>query len=93
MTGKPARQIRTDWTEAWEADDAPDPLPMPLQGILYAPAAHRFMRVRSRALSGSPAGQIIGRVHAVRPARDVVFDIVTEWIDTNERIAAAAADD
>ncbi len=93
MTGKPARQIRTHWTEAWDADDAPDALPMPLQGILYAPAAHRFMRVRSRELSGSPAGQIIGRVHSVRPARDVVFDIVEEWIDTNERIAAATRQD
>jgi hypothetical protein len=62
---------------------------MPLQGILYAPAAHRFMRVRSKELSGSPAGQIIGGVHAVRPARDVVFDIVEEWIETNQRIAAS----
>ena len=89
MTGKPARQLRTDWTEAWAAPDAPDTLPMPLQGILYAPAAHRFMRVRSKELSGSPAGQIIGGVHAVRPARDVVFDIVDEWIETNQRIAAS----
>jgi NAD(P)H-dependent flavin oxidoreductase YrpB (nitropropane dioxygenase family) len=92
MTGKPARQIRTDWTEAWDADGAPETLPMPLQGILYAPAAHRFMRVRSRELSGSPAGQIIGRVHSVRPARDVVYEIVEEWIDTNQRIAASMDD-
>jgi hypothetical protein len=28
-------------------------------------------------------------VHAVRPARDVVFDIVEEWIETNQRIAAS----
>jgi NAD(P)H-dependent flavin oxidoreductase YrpB (nitropropane dioxygenase family) len=45
--------------------------------------------VRSRELSGSPAGQIIGRVHEVRPARDVVFEIVEEWIETNQRIAAS----
>ena len=93
MTGKPARQIRTAWTEAWDAQDAPAPLPMPLQGILYAPAAHRFMRVRSRPLSGSPAGQIIGRVHAVRPARDVFFEIIEEWIETTQGIAASIAED
>lgn len=92
MTGKPARQIRTDWTTAWDADGAPEPLAMPLQGVLYAPAAHRFMRVHSRELSGSPAGQIIGRVHSVRPARDVVYEIVEEWIDTNQRIAASMDD-
>ena len=92
MTGKPARQIRTDWTEAWEADDAPDTLPMPLQGILYASGANRFTRVRSRELSGSPAGQIIGGVRSIRPARDVVYEIVEEWIDTNRRIAASTPD-
>jgi NAD(P)H-dependent flavin oxidoreductase YrpB (nitropropane dioxygenase family) len=92
MTGKPARQLRTDWTEAWERDDAPDPLPMPLQGILYAPAAHRFMRARSRALSGSPVGQIVGSVHSVRAAKDVVYDIVEEWIGVNERIAATVTE-
>jgi NAD(P)H-dependent flavin oxidoreductase YrpB (nitropropane dioxygenase family) len=93
MTGKPARQIRTAWTEAWEAEDAPAPLPMPLQGILYAPAAHRFMRARSRALSGSPAGQIVGRVHSVRPAKDVLFEIIEEWIETTQGIAASVAED
>jgi NAD(P)H-dependent flavin oxidoreductase YrpB (nitropropane dioxygenase family) len=89
MTGKPARQLRTDWTEAWDAPDSPGPLPMPLQGILYAPAAHRFMRVQNRALSGAPVGQIVGRMQSVRSARDVVYAIVEEWIDTNQRIAAA----
>jgi NAD(P)H-dependent flavin oxidoreductase YrpB (nitropropane dioxygenase family) len=92
MTGKPARQLRTDWTEAWDADDTPDPLPMPLQGILFAPAARRITRVRNRELSGSPAGQIIGTMSKVRPARDVVYDIVDEWIETNQRIAAGLSD-
>ena len=87
MTGKPARQLRTAWTNAWEAPDAPAPLQMPLQGILYAPAAHRFSRARSKALGGSPVGQIVGLMNSVRPAKDVVYDIVEEWIETNERIA------
>jgi NAD(P)H-dependent flavin oxidoreductase YrpB (nitropropane dioxygenase family) len=92
MTGKPARQLRTAWTEAWEREGAPDPLPMPLQGILYAPAAHRFMRARSRALSGSPVGQIIGSVDRVRPAKDVVFDIIDEYIETVQRMCGAFDD-
>ena len=87
MTGKPARQLRTRWTEAWEDPSNPSPLPMPLQGVLYAPAAHRFTRARSRALSGQPVGQIVGLMNSVRPAKDVVYDIVEEWIETNQRIA------
>ena len=38
MTGKPARQLRTAWTDAWERADTPEPLPMPLQGIVYPEA-------------------------------------------------------
>jgi NAD(P)H-dependent flavin oxidoreductase YrpB (nitropropane dioxygenase family) len=92
MTGKPARQLRTAWTEAWEQEGGPAPLPMPLQGLLYAPAAHRFSRVQNDALSGSPVGQIVGLMDKVRPAKDIVFDIVEEWIDTTQR-AATALDD
>ena len=30
-TGKPARQLRSAWTDAWDAPDSPGALPMPLQ--------------------------------------------------------------
>ena len=93
MTGKPARQLRTGWTEMWENPDGPEPLPMPLQGIIYARAAHRVSRVRNKELSAAPVGQIVGRMNTVRPARDVVYDIVEEWIDTNQKIAASVADE
>jgi NAD(P)H-dependent flavin oxidoreductase YrpB (nitropropane dioxygenase family) len=86
MTGKPARQIRTDWTEAWDGPDNPDPLPMPLQGIVYADASARFMRARSSALSGSPAGQIIGSINKVKRSREVVLDMVEEYLATVRRL-------
>ena len=74
MTGKPARQLRTAWTEAWERDDAPATLPMPLQGLVFGDAARRFGRARDRRFGGSPVGQIVGQMNAVRPAKDVVYD-------------------
>ena len=33
-SGKPIRQLRSNWSDAWKQPDAPDPLPMPLQGML-----------------------------------------------------------
>ena len=93
MTGKPARQLRTKWTEAWDRPDAPDPLPMPLQGLLYGEAAARFSRVHSKDFGGTPVGQIVGSMNSVRPARDVIFDMVQEYIETTERMAAMIADD
>ncbi len=91
MTGKPARQLRTTWTEAWEQPGAPEPLPMPLQGILYAEAASRFTRVHTKEFGGSPAGQILGSVDRVKPARQVVLDMVEGWIDTIETLDHLAA--
>lgn len=86
MTGKPARQIRTKWTEAWDREDAPQPLPMPLQGLLYAEAAGRFTRAHSKDFAGHPAGQIVGSINAVRPAKTVVREMVEGWIEATERL-------
>jgi NAD(P)H-dependent flavin oxidoreductase YrpB (nitropropane dioxygenase family) len=88
MTGKPARQLRTAWTDAWEAEDAPKTLPMPLQGILWGEMARRVSRAHTKELSGFPVGQIVGRMNKVRPTHEVIFDIVQEWIATTERMAA-----
>jgi len=87
MTGKPARLLRSAWTEAWERPDAPEPLPMPLQGILYGEAARRISRAQNRELSGFPVGQIVGRMNRVRPVKDVMLDLVEEWVETTERLA------
>jgi NAD(P)H-dependent flavin oxidoreductase YrpB (nitropropane dioxygenase family) len=86
MTGKPARQLRTKWTEAWDRPDAPAPLPMPLQGLLYGEAAERFTRVHSKDFGGHPAGQIIGSLDRVRPAKDMVADMVEQWIEATTRL-------
>ena len=86
MTGKPARQLRTAWTEAWESEDSPGTLPMPLQGIIYNYAARRVSRVQRKELSGFPVGQIVGRLNIVRPTKDVIFEMVEEWIETTQRL-------
>jgi NAD(P)H-dependent flavin oxidoreductase YrpB (nitropropane dioxygenase family) len=91
MTGKPARQLRTKWTEAWERPDAPEPLPMPLQGLLFGEAAARFSRVHSKEFGGTPVGQIVGSIDRVRPAKDVVTDMVEGFIETMERMDGLVA--
>jgi NAD(P)H-dependent flavin oxidoreductase YrpB (nitropropane dioxygenase family) len=86
MTGKPARQLRTKWTEAWDQPDAPPPLPMPLQGLLYGEAAARFTRAHVKEFAGTPVGQIVGSIDRVRPAKDIVREMVEGWIDATERL-------
>jgi NAD(P)H-dependent flavin oxidoreductase YrpB (nitropropane dioxygenase family) len=86
MTGKPARQLRTAWTDAWDDPEGPGPLPMPLQGILFSNAGRRISRSHNRELSGSPVGQIVGRMNSIRPAKDIIFDMVEECIQATERL-------
>lgn len=86
MTGKPARQLRTAWTEAWERPGAPKTLPMPLQGIVFSELAHRVTRAKSRALSGSPVGQIVSRMNTVRSSREVVREMVEECVEAKDRL-------
>jgi NAD(P)H-dependent flavin oxidoreductase YrpB (nitropropane dioxygenase family) len=86
MTGKPARQLRTAWTEAWESEAAPKTLPMPLQGILYGEMARRVSRAHNKELAGFPVGQIVGRMDRIRPTQEVVLELVEECIATVERM-------
>ncbi len=86
MTGKPARQLRTKWTEAWEQPGAPDTLPMPLQGLLFNEASRRISRVHNKEFGGYPVGQIVGSIDRVRPAKDLVREMVEQWIDTTTHL-------
>lgn len=93
MTGKPARQLRTGWTDAWDAPTSPGTLPMPLQFMATAEAISRIHRnadnpqSRARELVGTPIGQVAGMMRSVRPVRDVIYDMVQEYVATVERLS------
>jgi NAD(P)H-dependent flavin oxidoreductase YrpB (nitropropane dioxygenase family) len=88
-TGKPARLLKTKWTQAWESDEAPSPLPMPLQNLLVADAHSRMSAHGDPDVISMPVGQIVGSMNKVRPVRDVMFDLVNEYIDTVQRLDKA----
>jgi len=87
-TGKPARQLRTAWTDEWENPETPAPLGMPLQPILVDEALARIDRAAYREGSGAEqltnyfVGQIVGAMNTTKPAAHVVFDMIDEYIDT-----------
>jgi NAD(P)H-dependent flavin oxidoreductase YrpB (nitropropane dioxygenase family) len=88
FTGKPARMLRTKWTEAWEAPDAPDPLPMPLQYMVSGDCVARSHRYADKALDVmfNPVGQVVGQLNGVNKVADVVQRLVEEYIDAVERL-------
>ena len=86
LTGKPARQLRTAWTEAWEDPNNPDPLGMPLQYLLTSEAQHRIRVSGKEELLGMPVGQIIGSVKEMRPVADVLQSLVNDAAKTIEQL-------
>jgi NAD(P)H-dependent flavin oxidoreductase YrpB (nitropropane dioxygenase family) len=89
FTGKPARQLRTAWTDAWEAPESPGPLPMPLQFILNAYANRKMGANPPRELVGMPVGQIVSRMNQLRSSKHVINEMVEEYVDVTTRMAAA----
>jgi NAD(P)H-dependent flavin oxidoreductase YrpB (nitropropane dioxygenase family) len=91
-TGKPCRMLKNTWTEEWSRDDTPDPLPMPLQmmvAIEAVGASHRYPD-KAPPVAFNPCGQVIGRATRVRKTREVVYDLVEEYLDAVQRLTAAS---
>ena len=91
-TGKPARQLRSAWTDEWEGPNSPGPLGMPLQPILINEANKRIDRAALDPNSGAAqlanyfVGQIVGSMNQVKPAGRVVLEMVDEFIDAMQRV-------
>ncbi len=87
-TGKPARQLRTAWTDEWDSPENPAPLGMPLQPILVGEALARIDRAAYREGSGAEqltnyfVGQIVGAMNTTKTAAEVVFEMIDEFIDS-----------
>jgi NAD(P)H-dependent flavin oxidoreductase YrpB (nitropropane dioxygenase family) len=92
MTGKPARMLRTAWTDEWDRPESPDPLGMPLQTALVGEPQLRINQAaghpgaKARELATYFVGQVVGSLDRVRPTRAVVLDMVEEFIDTIGRL-------
>jgi len=91
-TGKPARQLRSAWTDAWDGPDSPGALPMPLQGLISEPA---MARVNRAAEAGNPharelvsyfVGQGVGLVDDIPTCRQVVAAFMTEFAEALEEM-------
>ncbi len=88
VTGKPARMLRNEWTEAWQREDTPDPLPMPLQGMVTIDMIMRthIYADKAQPVAFNPVGQIVGSMNQVRPAKTVVAELIDGYYDALERL-------
>jgi NAD(P)H-dependent flavin oxidoreductase YrpB (nitropropane dioxygenase family) len=98
LTGKPARQLKSAWTDEWDDPANPRPLGMPLQPILVGEARARIERASYRAGSGAEklanyfVGQIVGSMNVAKPAAQVVFDMIDEFIESVQSLSRLLED-
>lgn len=97
-TGKPSRQLKSDWTAAWDGEKSPGALPMPLQSLLSEPV---MRRVDVLAEQGNPGaqelatywvGQGVGLMNKATTVRDVIYEMSEEFAEAAEHLASVLAD-
>jgi NAD(P)H-dependent flavin oxidoreductase YrpB (nitropropane dioxygenase family) len=98
-TGKPARQLVSDWTDAWlPHDGGQKPLPLPLQSMLAEPIIRRVDVLAAQGHPGAQAlatyfvGQGVGLMNKVKPAREVVREFIEDYLAATERLSNSLPD-
>ncbi|MEQ8860712.1 MAG: nitronate monooxygenase [Pseudomonadales bacterium] len=97
-TGKYTRQLRSAWTDAWQAPEAPDPLPMPLQSLVSEPALRAIDKLAqggdpgARKLATYWVGQGVGLMNSAQSVRSVVMDFIEDFAVAAERLGSYLED-
>jgi NAD(P)H-dependent flavin oxidoreductase YrpB (nitropropane dioxygenase family) len=92
-TGKPSRQLRSPWTDAWEAKNAPEPLPMPLQSLVSEPALRQIDKLSQSGHQGAKdlatywVGQGVGLMNQSMSSGQVVQQFKEDFITAYERLS------
>ena len=97
-TGKFCRQLRSDWTDAWEREGAPKPLPMPLQSVISDTAMSKVLKLANSGHPGAQqlasyfVGQGVGMMNVAMSSRDTVAAFIEGYLEATERLAATIAE-
>lgn len=97
LTGKPARMLKSAWTDEWERPEAPPPLTIPLQNALVAEAQ---LRIQSNAhvpdsgankLANYFVGQVVGRIREIEPTSVILARMIAEFDAAMDGLTARRA--
>lgn len=98
-TGKYSRQLRSPWTDAWESEEAPTPLPMPLQSLVSESPLAKITKLAegghkgARQLATSFVGQGVGLMNSIQSTRSVVYEFMEDFIKAEERLHDLTSED
>jgi NAD(P)H-dependent flavin oxidoreductase YrpB (nitropropane dioxygenase family) len=82
--------LKNDWTEAWATEGNPEPLGMPLQGMVTGDAIRRTHHYAGKGdcqkVAFNPVGQVVGQINSVESTRGVMERLLNEYADSVERV-------
>ena len=96
-TGKFCRQLRSDWTDAWEAEGAPKPLPMPMQSVVSDTAMSKILKLANGGHGGAKelasyfVGQGVGMMNSTMSTRETVREFMEDYIAAVDRLSSSIA--
>ncbi|MEK6195218.1 MAG: nitronate monooxygenase [Deltaproteobacteria bacterium] len=79
-TGKTSRTINNQMHDLWE-NSGLDPLPFPQQSLFASALAEMFNTAEKKEFMGPFSGQVSGLIKEIKPARDIVEEMVEEAVD------------
>lgn len=89
-TGKTCRMLKNDWTEAWSREDTPDPLGMPLQGLVSSDGMRRTATYAgvgdTQKVAFNPVGQVVGQINEIESCRNIIFRLMSEYVDALDNL-------
>ncbi len=97
-TGKYSRQLRSPWTDAWESEDAPEALPMPLMSLVSEPALAKVTKLAESGHTGARqlatyfVGQGVGLMNNIQDTRTVVREFMEDYLAAVERLSGTVED-
>jgi NAD(P)H-dependent flavin oxidoreductase YrpB (nitropropane dioxygenase family) len=92
ISGFPMRVLKCPWTEEWAKPDAPRVLTSPYQMLLASDYIQGANDHRRADLMFEAAGQGVGFIDAMKPARQIVADLVEEALSVFEGLTGEYAD-
>ncbi len=89
ISGYTMRTTRCPWHDEWLGPEAPEVLKPPLQMLLSANYIQGSLDYQRKDLMTEAAGQGIHYVTEMKPARQILSDLVDEALDVFDRFASA----
>ena len=86
ISGMTMRVLKCPWTEEWAKSGAPEVLPAPYQMLLSSDYIQGANDNRRGDLMTEAAGQGVGFLTSMKPARQIVFDMVEGALDALEQL-------